>query len=126
MRGEHGQCALGRLEDEHEDLRPRRIVLHRRPAAPVLRVPKRRLVAVVAVGQRDGVGAESRADLRDGLVLLRVLADRGGPQAMFDAGVVGQLGDRRLPRELAQPSRDPPASILAQAHDRTGVHPGCP
>ena len=61
VRRQHREGALGRLEDEHQDLGPGRLVLERRASAPLLGVAERGLVAVVPVGERDRIRRRARS-----------------------------------------------------------------
>ena len=65
MGRQDGQRSLDRLQDEHQDLRPGRRVLDHRPAPTLIAEAQRRLVPMVAVGERDRACAEALAHRLD-------------------------------------------------------------
>ena len=107
MRREDGQRTLHRLEDQHQDLGPRRLALDRWAGPALVRISERGLVPMMAVGKRDRRRAERLAHRSDGGVPGLVLADRGRPQPVPNAGVVDEIGDRAWSRRSRAATRQP-------------------
>ena len=124
MRRQDGQRTFLRLEDQHQDLGPGGLVLEDRTAPPVVGVPQRRLVAVMAVGEGDGTGAEPLGDSREASVAGVVLAHRAHPEPVAHPGFVHELDNRGARDDLAQPVCDRPRAILSESDHGAGVDIG--
>ncbi len=120
MGRQDGQRSRDRLQQQHEDACPAQIGAGHRAGDPLVPIAERRLIAVVAVGQRDRARADPRADVRDlGLVGL------DPPQPMRDRVAVHDLGHRCL-GQAREPIRDPARGIDIQPDNRARVHTGGP
>ena len=79
----------GRVEEQRQDVVEGRVLLARPRHPPLVAIAQRRLVAVVAVGDRDRSARGGGQQRRDGLGGLAVGRDR--PEPMADVVVVGQV-----------------------------------
>src|SRR5439155_11980179 len=90
----------------------------------LLGVAERRLVAVVAVGERDRGRAEALAGGPNRGISRLVLPDRRDPQSMPDARPIHELHSGCRVGDVLQPTGNPPGWIVPDAHDRARVHAG--
>ena len=99
MGRQDGERASHGFEEEHQDRRPGRIVVGRRTRHPLVPIPQRRLIAMVAVGDQDGPRGSDADQLR------------GDGARPLDVGLTGGYDPQPVPR----------AVIVVNVHGRIGV-----
>ena len=122
MRRQDRQRLGGRLEQERQQVVERRVLLARSRHPPLVAVAERRLVAVVAVGDRDGPGARGIGQRRDPVAERPVGLD--DPEAVADAVVVANVGDGLPGGERRQHRGARPGRIVVEGDDRARVDAG--
>ena len=120
MRRQHGERRLGRLEQQHQGIVERRVLLARARHPPLVAVAQRRLVAVVAIGDDQGAGARARAQARTRTIGLARVGD--DPQPVLDTVVVDHVDRRRDLGRRIEHRGALAGAIVVQRHDRRRVH----
>jgi hypothetical protein len=121
MGGQHREGPFHRLEEQHQDLVPGGIVVDRRATPPLLGIPERRLVPMVAVRKRDRRRPESLGHAADRFVAGLVSTEGNHPEPVPDAVAVGELGYRPRRCRRGQPVRHEARRVVAQPDDRARV-----
>jgi uncharacterized RDD family membrane protein YckC len=119
VRRQDDQARVTHAHEHHEDEVGRRLVVaHLTGRPPLLQVAQAGLVAVMAVGDEDGPGAEQASDGADGVLV----AD--GPQAADDAEVVGRLQGQGPLGHGVEVLHDLVLGVGVKAEDGAEVHGG--
>ena len=110
-------AARRRLEEQHQDVVERRVLLARAAHPPLVAVAQRRLVAVVAVGDRDRVRAAATREQRRDAASAPSPSAGDRPQPMADAVVVDDVDGRRPGGRVVEDR--PPDAARRSSHSAT-------
>jgi hypothetical protein len=119
MRGQDRQRLIGGIDEQHQQVVERRVLLARSRHPPLVAVAQRRLVAMVAVGDRHRTAGHGLKERRDRSRRVAIGGDR--PEPVVDPVVVGHLPVRGAGRERVQDRPADPVGIVVEPDDRARV-----